>query len=383
MNILLYAPNYYPATRYGGPVRSSHGLATGLAELGHEVDVVTTNVDGACTLDVPTGVTVKMDGVNVLYFDTAFPKRIYNSPDMFAYVSNNISRYDVVHTNGVFLRPGPRIAQIAQRAKTPLIISPRGMLVPSMVGGRSTQIKRTWISLLERKCLRQASAIHVTSEKEADGVRELGLDLSPLKVVANGVDINGDEPTREAIDEVWRGIEPGLRIAFVARLDWTKGLDLAIEAVKKHPVATLLIAGHDQIGIRQKFDQNLERANGTRIARFLGPLDDAKKWALLFGADLLLAPSVQESFGMSVAEAFRAGTPAICTPGVGAATIAREIHQDLVCDRSVDALNVALELFLDNPELRNRVSKRGRKKMEEEYSWCSIARKMLDVYTAD
>ena len=65
MKVAIYAPNYLPAARYGGPVQSSHGLARGLVRQGCAVDVFTTDVDGPGRLDVPVAVPVPIDGVRV------------------------------------------------------------------------------------------------------------------------------------------------------------------------------------------------------------------------------------------------------------------------------------------------------------------------------
>ena len=53
MKILHVVPTYYPAVRYGGPIRSVHGLASALAAQGHDVHVYTTNADGEGVLPVP------------------------------------------------------------------------------------------------------------------------------------------------------------------------------------------------------------------------------------------------------------------------------------------------------------------------------------------
>ena len=63
MRLLHVVPSYYPATRYGGPIRSVHGLCTALVKQGHEVHVFTTNVDGDS--DVPMECPVDLDGVKV------------------------------------------------------------------------------------------------------------------------------------------------------------------------------------------------------------------------------------------------------------------------------------------------------------------------------
>lgn len=59
MRILHVVPSYIPAYRYGGPIRSVHGLCKALAVRGHEVHVFTTNVDGEKDSDVPLGVPVR------------------------------------------------------------------------------------------------------------------------------------------------------------------------------------------------------------------------------------------------------------------------------------------------------------------------------------
>ena len=82
MRILHVVPSYIPAYRYGGPNKSVHGLCKGLADLGHDVHVFTTNVDGPGDSDVPLGVPVEIDGVKVWYFTSKRLRRLYWSPEM-------------------------------------------------------------------------------------------------------------------------------------------------------------------------------------------------------------------------------------------------------------------------------------------------------------
>src|SRR5580698_425658 len=99
VRILLYAPNYLPATRYGGPIRSSHGLAKALAALGNEVQVFTTNVDGDGVLDVALERDVAIEGVRVRYFPVRPPRRVYNSPAMGRALEAEVSGFDIAHVN--------------------------------------------------------------------------------------------------------------------------------------------------------------------------------------------------------------------------------------------------------------------------------------------
>ena len=68
LKLLHVVPTYLPATRYGGPIYSVHGLCKALAVRGHEVHVFTTNVDGPGDSAVPLGRPVDLDGVKVWYF---------------------------------------------------------------------------------------------------------------------------------------------------------------------------------------------------------------------------------------------------------------------------------------------------------------------------
>ena len=53
MKILHIIPTYYPAVRYGGPIKSEHELNKWLVKKGANVTVYTTNLDGDGVLDVP------------------------------------------------------------------------------------------------------------------------------------------------------------------------------------------------------------------------------------------------------------------------------------------------------------------------------------------
>lgn len=383
MRVLIFAPNYLPATRYGGPVQSTHGLARGLVAQGHEVRVLTTDVDGPGRLDVPLDRPVDMDGVQVHYCPIAHPKRLYYSPAMARLARKYLPESDVVHVNGMFLWPGSYIARIARKLGKPVVISPRGMLMQEMVAGRSRLIKTLWIVLRDLAALRGATAIHVTSDGEAEGLRQIGLDVAPVAIIPNGINRPAQMPDATAIDAIWGDVPRGRRVAMLARIDWTKGVDLAIEATRAHQDAVLKIAGHDQIGLRAELESRLTRGDGSRVGAFVGPLDGADKWAFIAGADVLLAPSVRESFGMAVAEALAIGTPVIVTPGVGAKSIVERVNPQLVCDRDADTLARTLAALLDDKDRLAEASARAKQIMADDYTWPAIADLMLRTYRGE
>jgi len=125
MRILHVVPSYLPATRYGGPIYSVHGLCRALAGLGHEVHVVTTNVDGSGDSVVPLGDAITLDGVKVWYFHSRVLRRIYYSPEMMRHLKKQMPSFDLVHLHSVFLWPTWATARVARSAGVPYVLSPR------------------------------------------------------------------------------------------------------------------------------------------------------------------------------------------------------------------------------------------------------------------
>jgi hypothetical protein len=84
MRILHVVPTYYPAVRYGGPIYSVHSLCRSLVAGGHEVHVLTTNIDGTADSEVPLDRAVDLDGVYIHYSRSPWLRRIYWSPRLAA-----------------------------------------------------------------------------------------------------------------------------------------------------------------------------------------------------------------------------------------------------------------------------------------------------------
>ena len=85
---------------------------------------------------------------------------------------------------------------------------------------------------------------------------------------------------------------------------------------------------------------------------------------------------------MSVAEALSVGTPVICAPGVGAASIVSRTDFAAVVERSPEAFARALATLLDDPQRRKHAGALGRRILASEYTWGTIARRMSEFYMA-
>ena len=224
MRVLHVVPTYLPATRYGGPIYSVHGLCNALASNGHDVHVFTTNVDGAVDSDVPLGVPVLLDGVHVWYFPSKRLRRLYWSPPMMRALKAQLPQFDIVHLHSVFLWPTWAAARVARACGTPYVLSPRGMLVRGLIRRKSRWLKSAWIRMIESPNLSNAAAIHVTSKRERKDLEELGLALSRVHIVPNGVDLEDCSPEMHLDPELEAVLTKGPSALYLGRLSWKLSL---------------------------------------------------------------------------------------------------------------------------------------------------------------
>jgi glycosyltransferase involved in cell wall biosynthesis len=106
-------------------------------------------------------------------------------------------------------------------------------------------------------------------------------------------------------------ILPDAPLTFLGRIEEIKGPHCAIE-VACRAGRKLILAGNVPLEHRPWFEARIApHVDGDRI-RYIGPVDDAQKSALLGASCALLMPILwEEPFGIVMAEAMACGTPVI------------------------------------------------------------------------
>lgn len=358
MKILHVVPTYLPARRYGGPIVAVHGLCKALVARGHEVHVMTTNVDGDATLDVPTDRAVGIDGVQVRYFPSPFP-RVYWSPEM-RRALRDVPDYDIVHIHAVYLWPGVAAARAARSAGVPYVVSPRGMLVPELIRQKSRVMKTLWLQLMERRGFAHASAIHFTTNLEWEDAKRVGIPLPAPFVVPNGVEIHA-RPNVKREERT---------LLFLGRVNWKKGLERVISELPALN-ARLIVAGNDEENLTPRLRALAESLNAD--VEFAGPVYGAAKDELLARATLFVLMSDSENFGNAVLEALAVETPAVLSNGVGVA-------EDVVNAGAGVIGFDAVPPLLDDAAARTEMGRRGRELVESRFAWPMVAKEMEDAY---
>jgi glycosyltransferase involved in cell wall biosynthesis/PAS domain-containing protein len=214
----------------------------------------------------------------------------------------------------------------------------------------------------------------------------------PGAVVPSGVDPQGEV----VYDGIGSGIPPlapgtatsgPLRIAIVGRLtDW-KGqhifLDAAAKLVDAGIDAQFLIAGTAMFGEEAyvaELHSQVDRLGLQGKVQFLGHVDPID--AFLPTVSILVHASTSpEPFGQVVIEGMAAGIPVVATDGGGVKeTVVHGETGLLVPMGNAQALADALRMLIDRPELREKLSIKGRQRVLRHFTASITARKVERVY---
>jgi glycosyltransferase involved in cell wall biosynthesis len=382
MRLLHVVPTYWPAHRYGGPIVSVHALCRALAIRGHEVEVFTTSIDGSGNSPVPHDVPVMLDGVKVRFFASPVLRRLSYAPSLSRTLRREIQGADLVHLHSVFLWPTWRAARIAESARIPYVISPRGILVKKLIERRSRLVKSAWIAMFERASLERAAAIHATSEIEREEIEKFGWRLRRMAVVPNGVEEVDQEACKGAPSpEIAALCREQPLILFLGRWARKKGLDRLLHSFARTERGILAIAGTDYEGLAPALSQLAERLSIHHRVRFLPrTITGVDKECMFASARVFVLPSHSENFGNAVLEALQRGVPVIVTPEVGAAEVVRESGGGLVSEGDAQSLCTAIDWLTEDAARSRAIGEAGRRYVANHYSWQMVAARMEALY---
>jgi glycosyltransferase involved in cell wall biosynthesis len=117
-----------------------------------------------------------------------------------------------------------------------------------------------------------------------------------------------------------------------------------------------------------------------------GMVDDADKWALLRGAEALVAPSPHESFSLTVIEALTAGVPVLVNAVCGATREHCEQSGAGLWFGDYAAFEAMLGILTTDEVRRATMRRNGRRYVEANYTWSVILDRycsFLDRFTGD
>jgi glycosyltransferase involved in cell wall biosynthesis len=282
---------------------------------------------------------------------------------------------DVIHDHGLWLLPNLQAGWAAVAAGKPFVVSPRGMLSPPALAFSRAR-KRVFWKLLQGPVLRRAACLHATSDQECDELRAFGL-RQPIAIIPNGIDLPPPVPDRQ------NGAARERVALSLGRMHPKKGLETLLRAwARVEPACpdwrlSLIGPGEERyIGELRALSRRL----GLGRVSFGGAVYGAAKWDAYRAADLFVLPSLNENFGLTIAEALAAATPVVATTGTPWNRLATQ-GCGWWTEPTPAALAAALAAAMAMPPpVLQAMGMKGRAWMAREFSWDRVAADMSDLY---
>ena len=380
MKILQGCVRYPPAP--GGAETVVKAYSEGLRDLGHDVEVVTTDLYTE-TPFVKKKMPLVVNGINVTRhkaYTVSGEAHYVLAPGMVqSFLSKNA---DIIHTHsyGYFQNHAGWIRERFQ--STPWVITPHFHPSWSMWGGSKRKTLREFYdTVIGKGTLEAADLITCVSKHERDMlVSEIGLKEDNIKIIYNG--INWSDWSSVPKKEVFRKQYPKVSekfVLFAGRLATNKGLsDLisAMQLIDKKSV-DLVITGAD-MGLGKKLEKEASD-KGVTMHR-LGHIDDETYRSVLSAAEMLVLPSEYEAFGIVLLEAAAAKTAVIGTNVGGIPEAMSPGNNGLIVEyNDVNNLAKSIAILLEDEKMSREMGKSGRE-WAKKFSWESIVKEIEHEY---
>ena len=364
---------------WGGPTKVVVELTEALARKGIDITIFT---------PVRKGDEVKIKppkGVNLQLFNQGFLSKWWTSysPDLARNIQWGAYKFDLIHIHEIWHYANFASYHAAKKAGKPYIITIHGLLDPWCLNYKAFK-KKIYSLFIQRRILREASAIHAITNEEVKHIRTFGIDNS-IVMIPNGIDPKEfiNLPPREELESFYPKIKGKRIILFLGRIHPKKGLDLLAKAFEKiareWDNAYLMIVGPDSEGYKIKIEKMLESEGVLNRVIFTGMLSGRKKLIVLGGADIFALPSYSEGFSMAILEAMICKLPVIITKQCNFPEVT-EVGAGNEIDPNVEQLTGALGNLLGNPQLCKKMGENGKRLVLEKFTWDKIADKMIQFY---
>ena len=378
MKILQVIPYFYPAWRFGGPVRVAYDISRKLAERGHSVTVYTTDIQDENTRVKSSHRNV--DGVDTYYFRNlslyAASRKIFITPSLIFALKDNVKNFDVVHVHGNRTTQSPLLHYFLKKNSVPYVIQAHGGL-PSASGRK---LKQLYDLLFGYALLKDASKVVALTQTEAKQYLGMGVPKEEIAIIPNGINLSeyANPLPKGSFKRKFRMKEEEKTVLYLGRIHESKGLGMLAEAfslvAKKIEDARLVLVGPDD-GYASAFS-TLATALGIREKVFLtGFVNKENKLAALIDSDVFVTPRFY-GFPITFLEACVAGCPIVTTSDE-----LDWIHDRVgfVTKNSASALADAIATILQDEATRER-SRNNCKAMVRNFDMSKIVSQLEKVY---
>ena len=383
---ILHVAWEYPPVLYGGLGRHVHALANAQARHGHDVVVITQGPAGAGPghPEEPGPVRVlRAAGGPAGHGGGELLDHVAQMEWAFASCGEELLSTwlpEVVHAHDWMVSH----AAVALR---PLSGAPLVATIHATEAGRNggwvSNDLSTTLHSIEWWLANTADAVITCSAAMDREVRTL-FDIGPTTIIPNGIDVADWQCPADAAARIRaENADASPLIAYTGRVEWEKGVQTILAAMpalrRAHPGIRLLVAGRGSY-----LPSLVAQAEGLGLgdsARFLGWVSEEDLRAIVCAADLVIAPSLYEPFGLVALEAAALRAPVVVSRIGGLAEFAANGERaGLFPPGSPEGLSLAIEADLADPTGARARAESAHRDVVERFDWARIAERTVALY---
>jgi glycosyltransferase involved in cell wall biosynthesis len=384
----ILTTNFSPWSRYsGGGQRSTHNLASALAAHGHDVHVVYTKPPWE-HVEVPASLPYAVHWAALPALRSASGALLRQSTPFF--VARQVARLldtspgaAVVHGNG---EEAALVGLLRSRQRRfAFVMTPRYPALPSRPV-RMALPKWRWLG----RALRQADEVCPTSHAAAELVANAyGLDRSRFEIIPNGVspEFLRAADAADQLDtlgsELSAFLQAGPFGVYFGRLAPEKGVRTLIEALGLLASDPLRFVFAGRGPDSERLQRRARELGLERYVHFVSWLEPAALARVVKRAQFAVLPSLEESFGNTLAETMALGVPLIATTaGSSPEVVLDGITGRLVTPGDAAALAAAIAEMRANPAQRRAFGEAAHARALSRFSWEASAHRFERVYAS-
>jgi len=225
-----------------------------------------------------------------------------------------------------------------------------------------------------------AGGIWANSENTAKGIEELGFSRNSITVIPPGFDKTPEPPPDRS------GRKPPLRLLCAGSLSPRKDqltLVRAMEGWEGNDV-TLQLAGSTESDpeYAREVKTEISEKGMEKMVTVSGNLKREEMDRAFRRADILVHPARWEAYGMAVAEGMWQGLPVVACRTAAIPELVREGENGLLVPVGDQlAMRKAVELLVDNGEMRLQMGRKSRMFARDLFDWHDTEEAFLELVT--
>ena len=333
----------------GGISSYTYILSRELVNRGDEVCVLTyphENISDIGDIPVFTAPTVNIKGLRGFLFSISATFKLLRMVRKY--------KIDLIHAH--YVMPPGLIAVICSMfsgAKTAITIHGSDIFILA---------RKPILKSIIKFILKRSDYVFVVSDSLKENVLKLGIEglENKLSITYNAVDVERFRPDQTSTfkEEIHIGPQKPV-VLFVGNLVWQKGVEYLIRAKEFLNVdAEIVIVGDGPLLEELKGIVEFEKMEGIT---FTGARNDIEN--IMPAADVVVVPSVSESFGIVVLEAMASGKPVVAAKVGGIPEVVNEKTGILVNPEDPVGLAEAVDKILQDKELKDKMGKTAREQV--------------------